>query len=71
MEYLKRILRYSSRATEVNTDKHQQVQLISRLKPEAGTFRVSFLDIIKFSISVLAAWRLNYRGLEGKKEKAL
>lgn len=37
-----------SRVTEVNTDKHQQGQLISQLKPEAGTYRVVFLNIIKF-----------------------
>jgi hypothetical protein len=37
------------------------------MKPEACTSTVSFLDIIKFSITVLAAWRLNYRRLEGKK----
>ena len=71
MEYLKGILWYSSRATEVNTDKHQQGQLISRLKLEAGTSRISFLDIIKFSVRVLAAWRLNYGGLEDKNKSTL
>ena len=69
--YVKRlcngILRHSSRAAEVNTDRCQQGQLISRLKSEAGNSRVSFLDIREFSIRVLAAWLLHDRRLEVKK----